>query len=115
LKSYADQIRALLPESEELVNDTGKLLNLVEAWDSDCKQHVKENNILRGLLGKSSEPCVHCGLLDMSLCVSGFPGCARADDILCGEEAAWGVQRVLMENLKKRVSELQEELDKYPK
>jgi len=46
-----------------------------------------ENDTLRGIVARSPEKCVHCGLEDMSKCASGFPGCARADDILCADDA----------------------------
>lgn len=46
-----------------------------------------ENNKLRYLLAKGSDPCVYCALpaADTGKCRAGFPGCARADDLLCGE------------------------------
>lgn len=28
------------------------------------------------------EPCLYCGLREMALCARGFPGCARADDMM---------------------------------
>ena len=46
----------------------------------------KENTKLRGILARSKEPCVYCGLTDMSLCQSGFPGCSRMDDLLADSE-----------------------------
>lgn len=47
----------------------------------------KENDTLRHLLAKGSDPCVYCALAksEMSKCPDGFPGCARADDLLLGE------------------------------
>jgi hypothetical protein len=53
----------------------------------------KENDILRGIVAYSELPCVHCRLSkdDMSRCQFGFPGCARADDMLCADmtELGW--------------------------
>ncbi len=47
----------------------------------------KENDILRALLPKLKAPCAHCGLEDISKCTRGFPGCAQADDLMCGDDA----------------------------
>jgi hypothetical protein len=41
-----------------------------------------ENARLRGILAKSTLPCIYCGLTDMALCKSGFPGCGRMDDLV---------------------------------
>ena len=46
----------------------------------------KENDVLRGIVAKVGGACVYCGLEDKSKCVDGFPGCAWADDLMCGEE-----------------------------
>lgn len=45
-----------------------------------------ENDQLRGILAWSSLPCIYCGLSlgDQTKCQSGFPGCARADDMMIG-------------------------------
>lgn len=46
-----------------------------------------ENTTLRTVVAKApGTPCVYCGLEDMSRCAAGFPGCAKADDIICGED-----------------------------
>lgn len=47
----------------------------------------KDNDQLRNFIAKSPLPCPYCRLAaeDMSRCASGFPGCGRADDLLCGE------------------------------
>lgn len=44
----------------------------------------KENDKLRGLLAWGNDPCIYCGLPrdQMARCQSGFPGCARADDMV---------------------------------
>ena len=44
----------------------------------------EENDRLRGLLAKGQGPCVYCNLPaeDIAKCQSGFPGCARMDDII---------------------------------
>lgn len=43
-----------------------------------------ENDYLRGLVASVHMPCVYCKLplAEMGKCQSGFPGCARADDML---------------------------------
>lgn len=44
---------------------------------------VEENLRLRAALANSDSPCVYCSLpaADFAKCKSGFPGCARADDM----------------------------------
>lgn len=46
------------------------------------EQHDK----MREIIAASNLPCVYCGLpADQWLqCSSGFPGCARGDDAMCG-------------------------------
>lgn len=57
---------------------------------SEVKQELenlrRENNIIKTILSKAQIPCIYCGLDDMSKCKSGFPGCAKADDLICGED-----------------------------
>lgn len=43
----------------------------------------KENDYLRGLVVALPIPCTHCGLANMAQCARGFPGCAKADDLMC--------------------------------
>ena len=47
-----------------------------------------ENDKLRGLLAWGTDPCIYCGqrASDMGKCASGFPGCARSDDMQCAWE-----------------------------
>lgn len=47
---------------------------------------TKENDFMRKLLADADVPCVYCGLsrADLGRCESGFPGCARADDMVVG-------------------------------
>lgn len=49
---------------------------------------IEENDKLRGLLAKSDKDCAYCGLKseDIGRCASGFPGCARMDDIVNHQE-----------------------------
>lgn len=49
-----------------------------------------ENDKLRALLAKGSGDCAYCGLPadDIAKCASGFPGCARMDDIMANAKAA---------------------------
>ena len=48
-----------------------------------------ENDKLRGLLAQGKGNCVYCGLpaADIAKCPSGFPGCARMDDIVNAPES----------------------------
>lgn len=56
--------------------------------ESENDRLRKENDYLRGVVANSDLPCVYCKLSreDMGKCASGFPGCARADDMLCAPE-----------------------------
>lgn len=57
-------------------------------WDMTVGQERDElraeNNNLRALLAYGTDPCIYCGLQaeDLPKCSSGFPGCARADDMM---------------------------------
>ncbi len=66
-----------------------------------------ENNILRGIIAVVNIPCVYCGLDDMSKCEHGFPGCAQADDLLCGQDMAWKALVEERNELRARVEELE--------
>jgi hypothetical protein len=45
----------------------------------------EDNDTLRGILAFENVNCLYCQLPlnEMVKCQSGFPGCARADDMLC--------------------------------
>ena len=60
------------------------------------------NTMLRALLPKMGAPCIHCGLTEMAKCAHGFPGCAKADDLLVGEEEGW---KAAIERMKKAEAE----------
>lgn len=49
---------------------------------------IEENDKLRGLLAKGDKDCAYCGLKaeEIGRCASGFPGCARMDDIINHQE-----------------------------
>lgn len=49
-----------------------------------------ENDHMRKLLADADVPCMYCHLprADMGKCQSGFPGCARADDMMYVQEEA---------------------------
>lgn len=61
----------------------------IEALRAEVAKLRSENTTLRALVAAQPTPCVYCGLTEMSKCASGFPGCARADDLICGEEEAF--------------------------
>jgi hypothetical protein len=60
----------------------------VENWrvKGDLERFRKENDILRGIVANAKIPCVYCGLENMAECKLGFPGCAKADDMMIGDE-----------------------------
>lgn len=45
----------------------------------------KENTILRGMCAKIM-PCHYCGVDEIAKCLSGFPGCSLADDLLFAQD-----------------------------
>lgn len=78
-----------------------------------------ENTRLRAALATSKDPCAYCQLSkdEMAKCRSGFPGCARADDLMgCPELGASfhaeELQRELTE-AQHRIRALIEERDRY--
>ena len=69
--------------------------DLVRLW--------RENTILRGLVARHVKiPCVYCGLHEMAKCERGFPGCAKADDIICGEEEVYRLLRAQVKELQEK-------------
>jgi hypothetical protein len=76
--------------SDHLKTLMGQLANLTATVTELRKANREldaENTTLRGVVAaKPDAPCAHCGLKDMSQCSRGFPGCAKADDMICAEE-----------------------------
>lgn len=59
--------------------------------ERELAEATAENTRLRAALASSKDPCVYCQLPkdEMVKCRSGFPGCARADDLMgCPELGA---------------------------
>jgi hypothetical protein len=85
---------------------------LLTRTDGERARLRKENDYLRGVVGNGNYACVYCGLSreDMAKCPSGFPGCARADDILCAPPCAGCIRlaEVRRETLAKARDWLQE-------
>jgi hypothetical protein len=79
-----------LPMSDNLAGIKAELARLTEIVTELRQTNTKldaENTTLRGVIAaKPDAPCVYCGLEDMSRCRRGFPGCAKADDMICAEE-----------------------------
>ena len=63
------------------------LVNTTFPFESEIIKLRKENDKLRALLARDSGDCIYCGLpkADMIKCESGFPGCARVDDMMLGD------------------------------
>jgi len=65
--------------------------DLARQLERELAEAAAENNRLRAALASSKDPCVYCQLPkdEMAKCRSGFPGCARADDLMgCPELGA---------------------------
>lgn len=62
------------------------LMQLQQQQSTAMEALGRENNTIKMILAKQAIPCLYCGLEDMSKCAKGFPGCAKADDLICGEE-----------------------------
>lgn len=80
LETAWEQIDRLKAELQEAYMDAGgeRLGHLEEVGPLRV-----ENDKLRRLLAKSGQPCAYCNLPadEITKCASGFPGCARMDDI----------------------------------
>jgi hypothetical protein len=95
LLNAAGEVRALREERDTLFADAAQwqakaaLLtserDTLRAKAERLQEAQKENDQLRSLLSTSKADCAYCGLPAnrMAECASGFPGCARADDMLC--------------------------------
>ena len=85
--------------------------------ERELSEATAENTRLRAALASSKDPCLYCQLPkgEMAKCRSGFPGCARADDLMgCPElGAALEVERLKLElaSVTKGSLELEEERD----
>ena len=85
--------------------------------ERELAEATAENTRLRAALATSKDPCLYCQLPkdEMAKCRSGFPGCARADDLMgCPElGAALEVERLEREltEAKHRIRSLIEERD----
>lgn len=64
------------------------LLARLEAAEREREEARKENDFMRLRLAESDKACVYCDLpkTEMGACAHGFPGCARADDLLHCDE-----------------------------
>lgn len=58
--------------------------DLARQLERELTEATSENNQLRAALASSNDPCLYCQLPkdEMTKCRSGFPGCARADDLM---------------------------------
>lgn len=64
------------------------ILARLEAAEREREEARKENDFMRLRLAESDKACVYCALPkgEMGACASGFPGCARADDLFHCDE-----------------------------
>lgn len=71
-----------------------------------------ENAHLRAALAMSKDPCLYCQLSkdDMAKCKSGFPGCARADDMMGCPEFGASLNAMQLEAEVNRLKRLNEDL-----
>ena len=73
-----------------------------ESVSAQLTASCEENTRLRAALATSKDPCVYCQLSyeDMGECRAGFPGCARADDLVgCPEFGAMMTNQLMTEEL----------------
>ena len=67
------------------MSDSNEQQSKIFQLESELQELRSENSKLRQILAKSNVPCIYCGLTDMGECKSGFPGCARMDDLMLGD------------------------------
>lgn len=77
--------------SQKFDEATEKLVQQAQQLLKDKVRAEQENTILRGIVAKMNKPCHYCGKENMAECPSGFPGCALADDIMCGEDQTYRI------------------------
>lgn len=72
----------------------------------ELAEATAENNRLRAALASSKDPCVYCQLPkdEMAKCRSGFPGCARADDLMGCQELGASLE---VDRLERELNEAQ--------
>jgi hypothetical protein len=72
--------------SDQCIDGLEALADAMERVGRTFDEISLENDALRQLLAQSDAKCPYCGLAseDMAKCERGFPGCARADDEICG-------------------------------
>ena len=91
-----EALRESLARETRIVND---LRYDADRLKKKLAEAERENMALRGVVANAAIPCVYCGKENMAECPRGFPGCARADDMLCGEEAFGEEMKRLREKL----------------
>lgn len=102
-----DSTERLIVERDELRKEREELLALLSLSRSLIEQLRRENSQLRILVASAhNTPCIHCGLEDMSKCKNGFPGCAMADDIICGQDEALATMRKERDELRQTIDAL---------
>lgn len=81
VESMGQQIRAALDTIHSL---EAKVISITELHTQQLASLRRENDTMRSIIAFSDLPCMYCGLAkaEMGRCQSGFPGCARADDIM---------------------------------
>ena len=86
---YAPRLKAAKRDAQAIVTRymPGVLARL-EAAEREREEARKENDFMRLRLAESDKACVYCDLpkTEMGACAHGFPGCARADDLLHCDE-----------------------------
>lgn len=83
------------PRTDEAEFHTGAGMRVTSTFarqlERELNEATAENTGLRAALASSKDPCLYCQLPkgEMAKCRSGFPGCARADDLMgCPELGA---------------------------
>jgi FtsZ-binding cell division protein ZapB len=104
-----DEIKVLKEQRDEYQQ-------AAQAEAAERRRLYDETTLLRAALATSKDPCLYCQLPadEMVKCRSGFPGCARMDDLTgCPEFGAMMVEHDLRQDiveLKRRNAELENEV-----
>ena len=84
IDEVCDELDALTADRDNLAHSLGYAEATIKVLTAERDAARKENDTLRGIIANADILCMYCGLSksEQGKCASGFPGCARADDMM---------------------------------